>query len=76
MPNQKFKITVFIPRLTDITSMVEIEVNPNFDKIDIEKKLIEKLNIQKNTSGILLSKKSPQPTLNLAKLIDLQFAGK
>lgn len=72
MPNQKFNTTVFVPRLTEIVSIIEIDVGSQDKDSDIEKKLIKKINLNKCTSGILLSTNSPQLIFNLAKLIQFE----
>ena len=72
MRNQKFKATVFVPKLTDISSIIEIDVDPHDSETHIEYKLIKKLNLNTCTAGILLSKKSIQSIPNLAKLIQFE----
>ena len=72
MPNQKFKATIFVPKLTDITSIVEIDVNPHDSKLDIEYKIIQKLDMNRCTSGALLSNMSRLSSLNFAKLIQFE----
>ncbi len=69
MPSQKFKTTVFVPKLTEITSIIEIDVDPHDSKLDIEYKLLKKMAIYKESGGCLLNRnRHPQALLN--RLID------
>lgn len=69
---QKFKATVFVPKLTDITSIVEVDVDSDDSKLDIEYKLIRKLDLNRSTSGVLLSNMSRPSSPDYTKLIQFE----
>jgi hypothetical protein len=52
---QKFKTTVFVPKLSHFTEIVEIDVDPHDSELDVRYKLFKKLGILKNSNGYLLS---------------------
>lgn len=71
MSHQKFKTTVFVPRLTEITTIIEVEVDPHDSKSDIEYKLLKRLSIYKESNCCLL-KKAGHSQPSLMKLIDFR----
>jgi hypothetical protein len=72
MPNQKFKATVFVPGLTDFSSIVEIDVNLYDSEDDVIFKLIKKLAIINPSLGLLLSKKAEAINIDWSKLVSYE----
>ena len=72
MCNQKFKATVFVPRLTEIASIVEIDVDPHDSETDVCQKIIKKMGINEFHHGVLLTKKSMSKKIDWAKLISYE----
>lgn len=69
MPSQKFKATVFVPRLTEIASIIEIDVNPQDTESDIAYKLLKKIDIYKKDHCFLL-RKIAHSQASLSRLIE------
>lgn len=69
MPSQKFKATVFVPRLTEISSFIEVDVAPHDSKSDIEYKLLKNIAIYKESSCCLL-KRTHHSQVSLLRLIE------
>lgn len=69
---QKFKATVFVPKLTDITSIVEVDIEPHDSEIDVTYKLIKKLGVIDSSAGVLLSKKSSSLGIDWSKLVSYE----
>lgn len=76
MSLQKFKTTVFIPKLTDISSIVEIDVDPNDSETVVSQKIVNKIVILDSNLGLLLSKKSFLANVDWRKLISYERISK
>lgn len=66
---QKFKTTVFVPKLSHFTEIVEIDVDPHDSDDDVKYKLLKKLDIFKLGNGVLLSGQVTRCVPNWLKLI-------
>lgn len=69
---QKFNATVFVPKLSHFSEVVEIDVDPHDSEIDVKCKLIKKLDIFKYHNGYLLSTKSKYIPGDWTKLVTFE----
>jgi hypothetical protein len=69
---QKFKATVFVPKLTEISSIIEIDIDPHDSESDLAYKLIKKIGIIDTGPGLLLSKRLPPLSIDWSKLISYE----
>jgi hypothetical protein len=66
---QKFKTTIFVPKLTEISSVIEVDIDPHDSESDLVYKLIKKIGIIDTGPGLLLSKKLTLLNIDWSKLI-------
>ena len=66
---QKFNATVFVPKLSQFSQIIEIDVDLHDSENDVKYKLIKKLDIFKYHKGYLLSTKSPYLQGDWSKLV-------
>jgi hypothetical protein len=69
---QKYSATIFVPKLSHFTEVVEIDVEPHDSENDVKYKLIKKLDILKLQNGYLLSARSSYPQGDLGKLVTFE----
>lgn len=69
---QKFNATVFVPKLTHFSEVVEIDIDPHDSEIDVRCKLIKKLDIFKYQNGYLLSSRSSCLQRDWSKLVTFE----
>jgi hypothetical protein len=69
---QKYSATIFVPKLSHFTEVVEIDVEPHDSENDVKYKLIKKLDIFKYRKGYLLSTQSAHMPGDWSKLITFE----